>query len=164
MEFPEKLNGKALRLADLARSKGLMIAVAESCTGGMVSTLLTRNPGSSDWFLGGVVSYDGSLKTGILNVSETTINDKGMVSVETAFEMAQGLLAVTSCTIAASVTGFAGPGGKEGDVPVGTVCFAWIDRRNGKNTLCRKFSGDRDAIRLEATDTVVDGLYRLCSL
>ena len=104
--------------AALARA-GLQLAVAESCTGGMVGEWISAVPGSSDYFLGGVISYDNSLKEGLLGVPHEVIREHGAVSAESALVMAKGVRALVRADIAVSVTGVAGPGGGSVEKPVG---------------------------------------------
>lgn len=150
------------RLGEAALRQGRQIAVAESCTGGMVAAMLTEVPGASEWFLGGVVSYSERLKTGILGVPAPVIRCHGVVSEETALGMARGLLAVTPCTTAAGVTGYAGPGSGAGE-PVGKVCLAWADRASGERSVCVRYEGDRARIRLLAARECIGGLLDVCS-
>lgn len=105
-----------------ARAKGLRIATAESCTGGMVGAALTDIPGSSDVYDRGVITYSNAAKVDLLGVSPQTLATHGAVSEEVAREMAQGALARSAAQLAVSVTGIAGPGGSEFK-PEGRVCF-----------------------------------------
>lgn len=156
-------DGVCQDLAAAALRGGRKVAVAESCTGGLVAAMITGVPGASEWFLGGVVSYSVLLKTGILGVSAGTVEGCGVVSEETALGMARGLFAVTPCTTAASVTGYAGPATGEDDGPVGKVCFAWVDRTAGERTACRRCTGDRDQIRRLAARECIAGLLDICA-
>ncbi|GGD34234.1 CinA family protein [Sinisalibacter lacisalsi] len=112
----------AAALIDLCRDKGLTLASAESCTGGMIGAALTDIAGSSDVFERGVITYSNAAKVALLGVSEATLADHGAVSEAVAREMAAGLLARAPVDIAVSVTGIAGPGGSE-HKPEGRVCF-----------------------------------------
>jgi len=112
----------AAALIDLCRDKGLTLASAESCTGGMIGAALTDIAGSSDVFERGVISYSNAAKVALLGVSEATLTAHGAVSEDVAREMAEGLLARAPVDIAVSVTGIAGPGGSE-HKPEGRVCF-----------------------------------------
>lgn len=109
-------------LLDLCRAKGLRVATAESCTGGMLGAALTDVAGSSDVFERGVITYSNAAKMELLGVAAATLADHGAVSQEVAREMAEGLLARAPVQIAVSVTGIAGPGGSE-HKPEGRVCF-----------------------------------------
>ena len=111
----------AKRLLSLCREKGVTLATAESCTGGMIGTTLTSIPGASDVFLGGIISYANSAKETLLGVPKETLASHGAVSKESAEAMAQGAQKALGATLAVSVTGIAGPGGGTAEKPVGTV-------------------------------------------
>jgi PncC family amidohydrolase len=111
----------AAELGRLLHARGLTLALAESCTGGLIGSLITDVPGSSDYFLGSAVTYAYSAKENILGVRHETLLAHGAVSAETACEMAQGARRVFGADIAASVTGIAGPGGSMPGKPVGLV-------------------------------------------
>ncbi|MCD6099590.1 MAG: CinA family nicotinamide mononucleotide deamidase-related protein [Candidatus Marinimicrobia bacterium] len=112
----------------LLRDKNLTLSVAESCTGGLVSNRITNIPGSSEYFMGGIVSYDNSVKINILKVKAETIEKYGAVSEQTAVEMAEGVRKVLGTDIGVSTTGIAGPSGGTKDKPVGTVWVGYSDR------------------------------------
>lgn len=112
----------AARLIDMARAKGLMVATAESCTGGLVAAAITEVPGSSDVFERGFVTYSNAAKTELLGVDKALIDTHGAVSEEVALAMATGAATRSSATVAVSVTGVAGPGGSD-HKPEGMVCF-----------------------------------------
>ncbi|MBC2835492.1 CinA family protein [Paragemmobacter straminiformis] len=120
-------------LLQAARQKGLRIATAESCTGGMISAALTDIAGSSDVFDRGFVTYSNAAKSDMLGVSQTTLGAFGAVSEETAREMAEGALARSAAQLAVSVTGIAGPGGSDFK-PEGRVCFGLA--QSGRPTRC----------------------------
>ncbi len=134
-------------------SKGSSLALAESCTGGLISTLITDLPGSSNYFLGSAVTYSNSSKNRILGVSQDTISKYGAVSEQTAVEMAEGAAKVFGSDYAASVTGIAGPGGGSHIKPVGTVCIGLTDG-NRSITFTEHFEGTRSEVRTRAADTV----------
>ncbi|WP_294926254.1 CinA family protein [uncultured Paracoccus sp.] len=113
----------AAEILDLARARGVMIATAESCTGGMVAAALTEIAGSSDVFDRGFVTYSNAAKMQMLGVQAQTLADHGAVSEETAAQMAAGARTNSQAGIAVSVTGIAGPGGGSAEKPVGRVCF-----------------------------------------
>ncbi|MBQ9698447.1 MAG: CinA family protein, partial [Acidaminococcaceae bacterium] len=125
------------------------IAFAESCTGGLVSSLMTDVPGSSVYLKGSVVSYTNEVKNQVIHVNKTVLDKKGAVSEEVALEMARGVREVIGSDLAVSVTGLAGPGGDTRRKPVGLVYIAVADE-NGE--ACRKFnfSGARTQIKLRA--------------
>ncbi|ALG90311.1 MULTISPECIES: CinA family protein [Actibacterium] len=114
--------GPATTLLELARARGVMIATAESCTGGLIAGAITDVAGSSDVFDRGFVTYSNAAKTQMLNVRAATLATHGAVSEQVAAEMAEGALARSDAALAVSVTGIAGPGGSE-HKPEGRVCF-----------------------------------------
>lgn len=118
----------AAELLTLTREKGVMLACAESCTGGMVAAALTDLPGSSAMMERGFVTYTNRAKVEMLGVLEQSLADHGAVSEQVAEEMARGALARSGAQLAVSITGIAGPGGSE-HKPEGRVCFglAWDD-------------------------------------
>lgn len=144
----------------LLRERRKTLAVAESCTGGMVAKLVTDVPGSSGYFLGGVVSYADAAKRDLLAVSEETLRGRGAVSEETAREMARGALERFGADIAVGVTGIAGPDGGTPEKPVGTVYFA-VARRDGHEIgKKREFLGDRSAVRQAASQFALELVRR----
>jgi nicotinamide-nucleotide amidase len=114
----------AVRLLELGRARGLLIATAESCTGGLVAAALTDIAGSSDVFERGFVTYSNAAKEELLGVPAAALAAHGAVSRETAQAMAQGALAHSRADLAVAITGVAGPGGGTADKPVGLVHFA----------------------------------------
>jgi nicotinamide-nucleotide amidase len=150
----------AASLGSLLREQGKTLAVAESCTGGMISTLLTDVPGSSDYFAGSVVPYANSAKRSLLSVSEETLRLHGAVSEEAAREMARGARERFGADLAAAVTGIAGPDGGTPEKPVGTVYFALADRDNREVTKKRLFGGDRATVRRAAALHALELLRR----
>jgi len=141
-------------LGRLLSEAGLTLALAESCTGGLVAHRVTNVPGSSAYFLGGVVSYSNEAKQRILGVAPATLDAHGAVSEETAGEMARGARRLFGADLAASVTGIAGPGGGTPDKPVGLVYVA-VSSRAGER--CERFlwSGDREANKRESAQAVL---------
>jgi nicotinamide-nucleotide amidase len=113
----------AAAVVETLRSRGLKLAVAESCTGGLLSELITRVPGASQVFVGGVVAYSTAMKSQILGVSEQILTEKGAVSSECARAMAEGIRKQLKVEISVGVTGIAGPDGATPDKPVGTIFF-----------------------------------------
>jgi len=122
--FPADLTSRAARLLDAFRRRGLRLATAESCTGGLVAALLTEIAGSSDIVERGFVTYSNDAKRELLGVTEATLTAHGAVSEACAREMAAGALRNSRAQVAVSVTGIAGPGGGGADKPVGLVHFA----------------------------------------
>ena len=135
------------------------VAVAESCTGGMLAARLTNVPGSSSYFLGGVVSYSNDLKSAWVDVPKELIEAKGAVSSEVALAMADGIRRRTGATLGVGVTGIAGPGGATPEKPVGLVHIAVADEKGTKERNFR-FPGDRDRIRHQATQASLDMVRR----
>lgn len=128
MNLPEELIAAAARVIEESREAGLRVAVAESCTGGLVAAALTEVAGCSDVFEGGFVSYSNAFKAQHLLVPEDVLETFGAVSVATAWAMAQGALKATAADVAVAITGIAGPGGGSERKPVGTVVFARATR------------------------------------
>ena len=135
------------------------IAVAESCTGGMLAARLTNVPGSSSYFRGGVVSYSNDLKSAWVHVPKELIEAKGAVSAEVALAMAHGIRQQTNATLGVGVTGIAGPGGGTPEKPVGLVHIAVVNEKSAKERTFR-FPGDRDRIRHQATQAALDMVRR----
>ncbi len=152
--LPPELIDAALRVIEENRAAGLRIAVAESCTGGLVSAALTEIPGSSEVFEAGFVTYANEAKMGMLGVPSDVLETFGAVSVATAWAMAQGAIQKCSADVGVAVTGIAGPGGGSDKKPVGTVVFARASRSGDPDDVVadkREF-GDigRAGIRLQA--------------
>ena len=141
-----------LAAALLARQQTL--ATAESCTGGLVGAALTNLPGSSAWYLGGVVAYANDLKIRLLGVPAETLAAHGAVSLETARAMAQGARAAATADFAVSITGIAGPAGGTPEKPVGLV-FVGVAAPHGTATFKHHFSGSRADIRQAATEAAL---------
>jgi len=135
------------------------IATAESCTGGLLAERLTRIPGSSAYFLGGVVSYSNNLKTAWVDVPADVIESKGAVSAEVAQALADGIRRRTGATLGMGITGVAGPGGGSAEKPVGLVHVALASASGGKEVTFR-FPGDRDRIRWHASQAALDMVRR----
>jgi nicotinamide-nucleotide amidase len=150
----------AASVGRLLAERGKTLAVAESCTGGMIAKLLTDVPGSSRYFLGGVVSYADAAKSELLAVSGETLRRHGAVSAETVGEMARGARARFGADIAVAVTGIAGPDGGTPEKPVGTVYFA-VARGDGPEIgKKREFLGDRSAVRVAASQFALELIRR----
>lgn len=149
--FGGELLQRAERLLQAARAKGLRIATAESCTGGMLAALLTEIPGSSDVVERGFVTYSNAAKAEMLGVPADAIARHGAVSAEVARAMAEGALAHSAADLAVSITGVAGPGGGSPAKPVGLVEFACAGRGAPAETATARFGAvGRAEIRLAA--------------
>ena len=152
--LPQILVDKAREVVDANRAAGRRIAIAESCTGGLVSAALTEIPGSSDVFEAGYITYSNAAKVAQLKVSEDVVDTFGAVSVATAWAMARGALAASEADVAVAITGIAGPGGGTPGKPVGTVVFACAERDAdpAKIVADQKFFDEttRSGVRLQA--------------
>jgi nicotinamide-nucleotide amidase len=126
--LPQQLVDKAREVVEANRAAGRRIAVAESCTGGLVSAAITEIAGSSEVFEVGYVTYSNAAKVDQLRVSSDVVETFGAVSVATAWAMARGALAASEADVAVAITGIAGPGGGSPAKPVGTVVFARAER------------------------------------
>ena len=138
---------------ELLREKGLSLAAAESCTGGLIAKRITDIPGASEVFFGGVVSYTNAVKEALLGVSHASLDEFGAVSERVAREMAEGVRRELKTDIGVSTTGLAGPGGDERGNAVGTVYAALA---SAEGTVCRRLScgTERGEIRSAAADAV----------
>lgn len=152
--LPAELTALARRVVEENRRIGRTFALAESCTGGLVSAAITEIPGSSEVFEASFVTYSNELKQEILKVSQDVIETFGSVSIATAWGMAQGALARTHASIAVAITGVAGPGGGTEQKPVGTVVFARAERGGNPDKIVadlKKFEDTgRSGVRLQA--------------
>lgn len=149
----------AARVGHALQEKGLLLATAESCTGGGVAQAITEVAGSTGWFDCGFITYSNASKTELLDVSAALIAQLGTVSEEVAAAMAKGALANSNAHVALSTTGIAGPTGAVPGKPVGTVCFAWT-RGNSTYTERLIFAGDRQAVREQTVAHSLRGLLR----
>ena len=141
----------AERLVRKLSERGLTCATAESCTGGGVGSAITSVAGASAVFMGGVISYDNSVKREVLGVREEVLATKGAVSPECAAEMAEGARRLLKVDIAVSLTGIAGPDGGSKEKPVGLVWFG-LATDKGTSTESRVLPGDRAAVRAAAVE------------
>jgi len=126
--LPKQLVDRAREVVEANRKAGRRVAVAESCTGGLVCAALTEISGASEIFEAGYVTYSNAAKIAELKVSEEVVDTFGAVSVATAWAMARGALATSDADVAVAITGIAGPGGGTPQKPVGTVVFARAER------------------------------------
>jgi PncC family amidohydrolase len=131
------------QIGDVLTKRNMTLSTAESCTGGLIGHRLTNVPGSSIYFIGGIVAYAYDAKEHLLGVHHNTLYDYGAVSKETAIEMARGARRVFGTDIAISVTGIAGPGGGLPNKPVGTTWIA-ISTRTGENAHLFTWNKDRE--------------------
>jgi competence/damage-inducible protein CinA-like protein len=147
-------------VARVLTANGASIAVAESCTGGMLAEHLTNLAGSSNYFLGGVVCYSNEMKTALAGVPAQMIETKGAVSAEVASALADGIRKGTGATIGIGVTGIAGPGGGTPEKPVGLVYIGIADEHGPRSREFRFSAGDRDRNRQMATQAALDLVRR----
>lgn len=148
--FPSEITALAESVIITCQMKGLTIATAESCTGGLLSAALTSVPGSSEVFERGFVTYSNQAKMDMLGVAELAIQGHGAVSKRVAETMAVGALVYSGCSLSAGITGIAGPGGGSDDKPVGLVHIA-VARAGFEDHIHEKhtFEGDRDEVRYQ---------------
>ncbi|WP_415920698.1 CinA family protein [Tateyamaria sp. SN6-1] len=149
----------ATEIIEVAKEKGIMIAAAESCTGGMVTAALTDIPGASAVVERGFVTYTNAAKIEMLGVSAATLDAHGAVSEEVAAEMARGALAHAPVQLAVSITGIAGPGGSEFK-PEGRVCFGLADAAGTRTETVEFGALGRSAVREAARDHALQLLLR----
>jgi nicotinamide-nucleotide amidase len=161
MMFDTTLLTRAQELLADARAKGLKIATAESCTGGLIAALLTEIAGSSDVVERGFVTYSNRAKQELLGVPAQTLETYGAVSEQTAWAMAQGALKHSGAGLAVAVTGIAGPGGGSPDKPVGLVHIAAARGDKVIHRECRFGDIGRSEVRLKSVETALELLERL---
>jgi nicotinamide-nucleotide amidase len=147
-------------LGSLLSERKWMLASAESCTGGGLGELLTRVPGSSQWYSGGVISYTNDVKSRLLDVDKALIDEHGAVSEPVVKAMAQGVSARLKADIAVAISGIAGPGGGSEHKPVGSVWLAWY-AQGVSNTHYYCFDGGRQSVRMQAHEKAIEGLLNL---
>jgi len=154
------LESRVYDLASILKKYKLSLGCAESCTGGLAAAAITSRPGSSDYFLGGIVAYSNRAKTTLLHVDAHTIDNKGAVSEETALEMASGAAGAFKSDCAFSITGIAGPDGGSQEKPTGTVWFGFYIRESS-HAEKMLFTGDRVTVREAATEFALARITRL---
>lgn len=147
------------RVGQALQQRGWTLALAESCTGGLVSHRITQVPGSSAYFLGGVVAYANQAKQDLLGVDSLTLAEHGAVSAETAREMARGARSTFLVHVGLSVTGIAGPGGGTEDKPVGLTYIAVVTPQ-GERVERYQWSGDREANKQAAAEAALELLLQ----
>ncbi|MFV1998075.1 MAG: CinA family protein [Acidiferrobacterales bacterium] len=153
-----KIEQLATQIGNELKSRNLMLATAESCTGGWVGQVVTSVPGSSHWYDRGFITYSNGAKRELLGVSTGVLARFGAVSEQTARAMAEGALAHSRADVSLAITGIAGPGGGTEEKPVGTVWFAWVGKDRETRTERRQFDGDRSAVRRQAVEAALLGL------
>ena len=151
----------AQKMGRVARRRGIMIATAESCTGGGIAAAITRVPGSAKWFDRGFVTYHNLAKHQMLGVREATLHRYGAVSEAVARQMAAGALRRSQADVSVSVTGIAGPGGGSKEKPVGTVWFAWAAKGAEVQSRMFRFKGDRYEVRRQTVAMALQGIIDL---
>ena len=159
--LPDELVDKARAVIDANRAAGRRIALAESCTGGLVAAALTEIAGCSDVFESSYVTYSNAAKMAELNVCQDVVETFGAVSVATAWAMAQGALEASGADVAVAITGIAGPDGGSDSKPVGTVVFARAERQVGPDEIVADqklfdASGGRSGVRRQAALCALD--------
>jgi len=161
-EYVYGYDGETLEavVARLLMQKKLTIAVAESCTGGLIANRLTDIPGSSDYFITGVVAYSNATKINVLGVEGGIIEEFGAVSAEVARQMAEGARRISGCDIGLSTTGIAGPSGGSPEKPVGLVWIGLSDK-NGTQTFSCNFAGDRSSNKMRFSQAALNQLRLL---
>jgi nicotinamide-nucleotide amidase len=161
----DELHALTSAIATAFSQHGWTLAVAESCTGGLLAASLTNLAGSSQWFERGYVTYSNAAKAACLQVSPMLIKTEGAVSEAVARSMALGAQLSSGVTAAVSITGIAGPSGGTEQKPVGTVCFGWaverVDASNHVHTTTAHFLGDRQSIRQQAVVFALRGLLQI---
>ena len=162
MSAPSESSALCAQLAEVLQQRGLMLATAESCTGGMIAAACTDLSGSSHWFERGFVTYSNAAKTELLGVDAALIEQHGAVSEVVARAMAFGAIRHSKAQVSVAVTGVAGPTGGSAEKPVGTVWFGFsVD---GKLTSeLRRFDGDRAAVRAATVHHALTRLLQLLS-
>ncbi|MEC7123448.1 MAG: CinA family protein [Pseudomonadota bacterium] len=145
--FDAEITAAATRLLDACKAAGVMVATAESCTGGLIAGALTEIAGSSAVVDRGFVTYSNEAKAAMLGVPPAMIDAHGAVSEEVAKAMAEGALTVSQAALTVAVTGVAGPGGGSAEKPVGLVLFGCAQRGQATQHRRQIFAGDRTAIR-----------------
>lgn len=150
---------KVLELFKLLKEKKATIGFAESCTGGQLSAKITEVPGSSEFFIGSIISYANSVKENVLQIPEIDIKTHGAVSQVVAEKMSRNVRELLNCTYSVSITGIAGPGGGSQTKPVGTVWFG-ISGLNIVKTEMKQFSGDRSQVQDAAAEYALELLIR----
>jgi nicotinamide-nucleotide amidase len=155
------LYGLAEKTGRALEARGLMLATAESCTGGWIAEAITMVPGSSAWLDRGFVTYTNDAKREMLGVRAETLERNGAVSEPVVVEMVEGALKASHAQVALAVSGVAGPSGGTPQKPVGTVCFAWGVEGREPRAETRHLAGDREAVRRQSVVHALEVLLDL---
>jgi nicotinamide-nucleotide amidase len=156
----EVLRQLAGTLGAALSARGWMLGCAESCTGGLLASVLTDAPGASSWFAGGVVAYANGVKRDVLGVPQVLLDTKGAVSRESVLAMARGARGVLRTDVAVAISGIAGPAGGTPQKPVGTVWMAW-EGPDFTDVRRFQFAGDRLSVKRLAVVEAMEGLLAL---
>ena len=151
----------AAQVGELLKAHGIMLATAESCTGGGVEQAITEISGSSAWFERGFVTYSNVAKMEMLGVRQVTLDEHGAVSELTVREMAEGALQHSHAHVAVAVSGIAGPTGGTPEKPVGTVWFAWSMRNGDTRAQVHHLDGTRSEVRSRSVHIALQGIQEL---
>ena len=143
------------------KAQGITLTTAESCTGGWVAQAVTAIAGSSEWFERGFVTYSNAAKMEMLRVKADTLRTHGVVSEQTAREMAAGALAHSRAQVALAITGIAGPSGGSPEKPLGMVCFAWAVKEGVLSAETLHFKGNRESVRRQSVIAALQGVLEL---
>jgi nicotinamide-nucleotide amidase len=152
------LQALAAEVGGKLKAAGLMLATAESCTGGWIAKVMTDTAGSSAWFERGSVTYSNESKAAMLGVRARTLEQYGAVSEAVVREMAEGAASWSQARVTVAVSGIAGPDGGSPEKPVGTVWIAWRWASGQVTAKAFLFHGDRDSVRFQAVLTALEGL------
>ncbi|MCP5326209.1 MAG: nicotinamide-nucleotide amidase [Oceanospirillaceae bacterium] len=154
-----ELTSRARALGQELKDAGLMMATAESCTGGWIAQSMTAIAGSSAYFDAGFVTYSNAAKQRMLGVRAETLSQYGAVSRQVVEEMARGALQNSGAQVSVAVSGIAGPDGGSAEKPVGTVWFAWANGERMRSE-CFQFEGDREAVRYQTVIVALMGMQK----
>lgn len=146
-------------MGEILRKKGLSLAIAESCTGGLLGMRLTEVSGASHYFRGGIIAYANAVKASVLGIPWETLERHGAVSSECARAMAEGARKLLAADLALAITGIAGPTGGTGEKPVGLVYIA-LAHAQGTVVERHEFRGSRQGVRWSASEAALDLLFR----
>lgn len=163
LELQKDIDRLAREVGALLKKTGVQLVIAESCTGGGIAQAITSVPGSSAWFDRGFVTYSNQAKVDMLAVPAALLAEHGAVSEAVVREMAQGAIRNSSAHLSVAVTGVAGPDGGTADKPVGTVWFAWGQKRGYAEAVRHMLVGSRAVIRARSVVIALDGLRQRLS-